>query len=80
MNEDDLVLLEQAASRALRAALADGSAKYSPGDWKKRSPGEHINHAVRHLHSINMPMVGDDEDHETHLICRAVMLFAVRGR
>jgi len=75
---DDMKSLVHAAIDALVSALHDG-AKHPAGTWRAASYAEHINHMQKHIFSLlnQGPTNGEGHRHFTHLICRAVMAYAV---
>lgn len=77
--------LIRAANEGLALALRDG-AKHEPGSWAHQSIGEHFNHLTAHLRKLQNGIEKGDrnenggEDHLSHVICRAVMIRALRCR
>lgn len=76
---DDMADVSNAAIDALAKALSDGDGAHPPGSWRQEPYANHINHLQRHMHRLLTPDPDDEEDHLSHLICRAVMAYAVRA-
>lgn len=77
---DDLGDLVQTAIDALVTALRDGNTNHPAGSWREETTGNQFNHLGAHFKAIQTGPGGLDqeEDHLSHLICRAVMAKAIR--
>jgi len=71
---DDCDDLFHYAVAAVGAALRDGEKNYPP----QLSSDLHLAHARGHMLDLRESDPDDPEDHLTHLICRAVMAYALR--
>lgn len=69
----DLGELVEGAVEALTSALSDGDEKHEPGSWKEEDIETQLDHIDEHFNAITSGDVA--EDHYSHLICRAVMLY-----
>ncbi len=72
----DLILL---GIEAILIALDDGYGHYAPGSWMCQTEANHVAHVRVHLDNVECPRYGDVEHHETHLICRGTILYALRN-
>jgi len=67
-----------AAAQGLRQALSDGDKSHAPGSWQTDLLGEHINHLRAHLNRLQ---AGEfTEEHLSHIVCRALMVYAAAPR
>lgn len=79
---EDLAELVATAVGDLTAALLDGDEKHPPGSWAEETAGNQINHLLAHMKRIQSGEWEDEKGHlhVTHVVCRAVMLSAIRRR
>ena len=77
--ESDFDELREAAIRALDIALADGARKFPPRNWKGVSLYDHLMHARDHAIVARRQLFSKRwlRVHLTHLVCRAVMAYAL---
>ncbi len=68
-------LCDPDAMLALAETLQIGANKYERDNWRKIPSEEHFNHMVIHYYAW---LKGDKSDnHLAHMLCRAMMLYAV---
>ena len=71
----DLAELLPSGYDALRQATEDGMAKGYAGQWKQQTVMEHLRHIDAHITAFEC---GDrSENHLSHVVCRAVMAYAL---
>ena len=55
--------------------LARGAEVHGVDNWRKGTPDEHYNRLI--AHAMAWKRGDEDEDHLTHIACRALMLWSV---
>ena len=76
--KEDFAALLHTAACAINDALHDGESKHGPGSWMRETVEEQFRHIEAH---ITQYQYGDrSEDHLTHIVCRAVIAYALRER
>jgi hypothetical protein len=78
----DLAEFSEVAIESLLAALSDGDEKHPLGSWMSENTGNQYNHLMAHLRALQNGIEKDDQghDHLNHVICRAVIIAALRRR
>ena len=75
---DDLCDLGAEALQLVANALKDGEGHHPAGSWMEETEDNQLAHMREHL---RMLLAADDgEDHLSHLLCRTVILAALRAR
>ena len=69
--------LEAVAVQAIRQTLAEGKAKYQPGEWLGHELTEHVQHGAEHGR-LSWEGPGNElREHLRHAICRLSMALAL---
>jgi hypothetical protein len=88
---EDYLALRAVAQHAILSALKDGDkgGKHPPGSWRKESVPEQLYHIDAHVKNhciefllahVNGRAAVSDEDHLTHILCRAAISIALDSR
>jgi hypothetical protein len=75
---EDFAGMLHSAACAVNDALRDGDrgGKHPPGSWQSETIDEQMRHIEAHITAYQC---GDrNEDHLSHIVCRAVIAFALR--